>query len=108
MGVMRPDKEGTQQIDRAGSRCNGHQSGHSTGARTDRGGFLVAKPIDNQPGDGGNSRGYMGYQEGVGGQSVCGETTTGIESEPPQPQERRSHKNKRNIVGRDSSRALRR
>ena len=70
------DTQCARQINRAGCGSDSHKSGHSSCTRADNGRLLIAKPIGRQP-------------------------TSGIESEPAQPQERSSHKNESHVVWRN-------
>ena len=97
-GGDKPDEEGARQVHRAGRRGDGHQSGHGTRADTYRRGLLVVYPVDGHPRQGGDARGQVGHQEGVGGDAVGLQAAAGVEAEPAQPQESRAHEDERDVV----------
>ncbi len=80
------EEDGTDGVERTGSRGDGDQTGDRTGSCAEAGGVTVTNTLGGEPGqDCGTRRGGR-VDPGETGVTVGGECRTGVEAEPTEPE----------------------
>ena len=92
------DQDGAHWADETGGGRDGDQADDRTGARTDGGDFAATEHLEECPGQHCGCGTEVGGNEGVGGETVCAQGATGVETEPAEPEQADSKEREWNAV----------
>src|SRR5512143_1939754 len=98
-GAQRTDRQGGAGRHVAGRRGDADESHDGARGGAHRGDLAAAQPVQGRPGDQCRGSGAVGVDEGEHGDAVGSERRSGVEPEPPEPQDPRPEQHERDVVG---------